>query len=630
MEFLNLNRKLDLADRRKFRKGPNKGRRRLLVIFAIFIIALIFPSIFIFLGLKQVSSHSKGLIAAYKSQQFDSLKTEATATKNGLKEINISLSFLFWLRLIPFIGGYFQDAKGFVSAGVEELSALDTILTNLEPVKGELGFDGHQKSGPERVTQAVNILSKALPLLDKAQGNLTKAGNDVKNIDTNKYPDKIGGRTVKKNIEVAKNFILGAAVAIKEGRSALSAAPEMLGIPTSKSYLLLFQNDKEIRPTGGFITAFATLQINNGQVKSTVSDDIYRLDEQLLNVCLTKICPLTPPPPIVKYLPEVSGKPRTAWSMRDSNISPDVPTSAREFERMYQLLGQGLPFDGIIYIDSEVVERLIEVTGPIDVFGTVYSADIDKRCNCPNVIYELESYAEIAAKGEKDRKAILGVLMQQILARSVGADVEKLPQLIESIATLANQKHIMFYMHDESIEKALSALNWTGEIKKTDGDYLHINDSNFAGGKSNLYVEESVSYEIQIDSQGSVKNKVTVNYKNPQQFNTWLNGINRDYIRLYVPRNSELLTSKGSDNQVNTLEDVGLDKAYFEAFIQIRPQNSRTISFEYSIPYKPKGQYKLLIQKQPGAKDFQYTIKINGSTKANFTLDQDKEFAFNI
>lgn len=628
MEFSNLNKKLDLADRRNFKRGPNKGRRRLFVILCIVLIALIIPSIFIFLGLKQVSSHSKGLIAAYKNQQFDSVRSETTAIENGLKETNISLSFLFWLRLIPFLGGYFQDAKSLVSAGAEELSALNTILANLESAKGELGFDGHQKSGPERVTQAANILSKALPLLDKVQGNLTKAGNDVKNIDTNKYPDKIGGRTVKKNIEVAKNFIMGAATAVKEGRPALMAAPTLLGIPSPRNYLLLFQNDKEIRPTGGFITAFATLQINNGQVKSTVSDDIYRLDEQLLNVCLTKICPLSPPPPIVRYLPEVSGKPRTAWSMRDSNISPDVPTSAKEFERMYQLLGQGITFDGIIYIDSQVVDSLIEVTGPIDVFGTTYSASIDKRCNCPNVIYELESYAEIAAKGEKDRKAILGVLMQQILARSVGADVEKLPQLIESIAALANQKHIMFYLHDENHEKALSALNWTGEIKATDGDYLHINDSNFAGGKSNLYVEQIVTQEINTQRDGTVKKKITVEYKNDQPFGVWLNGINRDYVRFYVPKGSMLISAKGSEDPVNTTEDLG--KTVFEAFIQVRPTNFRKLEIEYTVPYQSKGQYRLMIQKQPGSKDFRYIIKINGSTKANFILDKDKEFTFNI
>lgn len=626
--FVNLNKKLASSDKKYLRKSPNKGRRRLIVILCVVLVALVLPSIFIFLGLKQAASHSKGLVAAYKNQQFDVLRSEVVATKGGLQEANISLGFLFWLRAIPFVGGYYADAKSLVDAGVQELSAIDSLLVNLEPAKAELGFDGHPKSGPERITQVVNILNKSLPLLDKVQGNLAKAGDDVKNIDTNKYPEKIAGRTLRKNVEVAKSFILGAAVAMKEGKQALTVAPQLLGIGQSKNYLLLFQNDKEIRPTGGFMTAYATLTISNGQVKSTTSDDIYRLDEQLLNVCLKKICPLTPPAPIVKYLPEVSGKPRTAWSMRDSNISPDVPTSAKQFEKMYQFLGQGLPFDGIIFIDTQVVERLIEVTGPIDVFGTTYSAAIDKRCDCPNVIYELESYAEIAAKGEKDRKAVLGVLMQQILARSVGSDVEKLPQLISVIAALANEKHVMFYMHDDSAQKALSALNWTGEIKNYDGDYLQINDANFAGGKSNLYVNQTVTQEINIQKDGTVRKKITVEYKNPQVFNIWLNGINRDYVRFYTPLGSKLISSQGSDDPVNTLTD--LDKTVFDGFIQVRPQNSRKLTVEFSETYSPKGKYKLLIQKQPGSKDFHYIIKINGSVKADFMLIQDKEFSFNI
>lgn len=607
----------------------NKGKKRLIVILAIFALDLILPSIFIFLGFKGVSSHAKSMIAAYKSQNFNSLKQEVNATKGSIKQINISLSFLFWLRIVPLLGGYYSDVKGLTSAGVQELTTVDKILTNLESSKDELGFNNHPKSGPERITQALSILNKSLPLLDKVDTNLTAAANDVKNIDTHKYPDKFKGKTVRKNIEMARDFILGAAVAGNMGKAALVAAPQMLGIPSAKNYLLLFQNDKEIRATGGFMTAYATLTISNGQVKATTSDDIYRLDEKLLNVCLTKICPLTPPAPIVKYLPEVTGKPRSAWSMRDSNLSPDVPTSAKEFERMYQMLGEGLPFDGIIFIDSQVVESLIEVTGPIDVYGTTYSAEMDKRCNCPNVIYELESYAEIAAKGEKDRKAVLGVLMQQILARSISSEIEKLPQLIEAIATLANNKHIMFYMHDSGAQQALSALNWTGEIKNTDsGDYLHINDSNFAGGKSNLYVDQTVTQEINIQQDGTVRKKITVEYKNDQPFGVWLNGINRDYVRFYVPKGSKLISSKGSEEQVTTIEDLG--KTVFEAFVQVRPQNTRKLEIEYSLPYKSQGQYKLLIQKQPGAKNFHYKIKVNGKGVADFNLEQDKEFEFSI
>ncbi|MBU1032076.1 DUF4012 domain-containing protein [Patescibacteria group bacterium] len=613
---------------KRLNRKQNTSRRRLLVIFVVVAIALVIPSIFAFLGFKGAASHGKAVIAAYKEQQFDSLQNEVISTKNSLQGANISLSFLFWLRIIPILGGYYSDIKGFTNAGVEEFVALDTILTSISPAKIEMGFDGHPKSGPDRVTQAVNILNNALPYLSKIEGNLAKAANSVKNIDTNKYPERIGTVSLRKDLEIVKNFILGSGVAAKEGKEALAAIPQLLGVDQPKNYLLLFQNDKEIRPTGGFLTAFATITINRGQVSATTSDDIYRLDEKLLNVCLTKICPLTPPGPIVKYLPEVSGKPRTAWSMRDSNISPDVPTAAREFERMYQLLGEGLPFDGIIYIDTQAVESMIEVTGPIDIFGTEYSAKVDKRCNCPNIIYELESYAEIAAKGEKDRKAILGVLMQQILAKSLGADVEKMPALIESIARMANHKHIMFYMHDQGSQKALSVLDWTGEIRGFEGDYLHINDSNFAGGKSNLYVDQTVNQEINIQKDGSFKKKITIEYKNDQPFGIWLNGINRDYVRFYVPKGSKLISSKGSESEVTTIEDLG--KTVFEAFIQVRPQNSRKLEIEYTVPYTPKDQYKLLIQKQPGAKDFHHKIKLKGREVANFNLETDREFSFSL
>lgn len=625
MAFVNINRKLDIANR-SYSK-PKKNFIRILVIVGILLIFTIIPSLIAFLGIKQASSHGKNLIEAYKQQNFGLLQKELAATKNGLGTANFSLNFLFWLRIIPIIGGYYSDIKGFVAGGTEELTAFNTILTNLEPSKADLGFDGHPKSGPDRMSQAVKLLDKTIPLLDKVSGNLKSGAKWVQNIDTDKYPDKFKGKDVKKNLAVLKNFIIGASIALEQGKDALKIAPQALGIPTSRTYLLLFQNDKEIRATGGFMTAYATLTINNGQVKSTTSDDIYRLDEKLLKVCLTKICPLTPPAPIVKYLPEVTGKARSAWSMRDSNLSPDVPTSAAQFETMYKMLGEGLPFDGIIYIDTNVVEQLIEVTGPIDVYGTKYSSEIDKRCNCPNVIYELEAYAEVAAKGEKDRKAVLGVLMQQILARSVGADIEKLPQLVEVIANLANHKHVMFYMHDNASQQALSKLNWTGQIKNYDGDFLHINDSNFAGGKSNIYVTQTVTEDINVQKDG-VKKKITIEYQNPQAFNTWLNGINRDYVRFYAPLGSKLISSKGSEEPVTTIDDLG--KTVFEAFVQVRPQNTRKLEIEYMIPYNPKGEYDLLIQKQPGAKDFRYIIKINGSQKMDFKLDTDKEFKFKI
>lgn len=625
--FTNLNRKLDSP--RKSRKFSKQKKWRLYLLLIVLILSGItfFSLRGAYMGAKKASAHGKALVVAYNNQNFDQMQQELSQVKKGVGSVNTSLNLLFWVRVIPLVGAYYADAKSLTSAGLEELTAAETLLAKLSPQKAELGFNNQPRAGQDRISQIIKMLDKSMPHLDKVEGNLKKAANLVDDINANKYPERFRNIPLRRSLETAKNFIVGASLAVSEEREALTMAPAALGEPSSKTYLLLFQNDKEIRPTGGFITAFAFLKVDRGQVSNSVSDDIYRLDERLLATCRSKICPLTPPAPIVKYLPEVSGKPRSAWSMRDSNISPDLPTSAREFERMFELLGQGLPFDGIIYIDTQVVEELIQVTGPIDVFGTKYSADKDPRCNCPNVIYELESYAEIAAKGEQDRKAILGVLMQQILARALGSDVEKFPVLAETLVRLANHKHIMFYMHDEKLQQALSGLNWTGEIKNYGGDYLHINDSNFAGGKSNLYVEQTVTQEI-TTQKGSIKKKITIEYKNPQPFNIWLNGINRDYVRFYLPKGSKLISARGSEDQVITSED--LDKTVFEAFITVRPQNSRKLEIEYELPYAPEGKYQLLIQKQPGAKDFKYKIKLNGRQVADFELDADKEFTFDL
>ncbi len=549
--------------------------------------------------------------------------------KNASSALNLSVDAMIWLRIIPILGDYYGDVRHFAKAFNHELRAAAKIVDIIEPSKDELGLNGTPMAGPEKIAQMVKIMDKVIPELDKISPELKKASLDVKSVKVEKYPEKLGKYNVRSLVDTGKNFIIGASVAVTDHKEALQVAPRALGQPDPKNYLLIFQNDKEIRATGGFMTAYAFLKLDKGRVDSSQSDDIYHLDEKLLEVCLRKICPLAPPEPLVKYLPEADGKPRTAWSLRDANLSPDVPISMKQFEKMYSFIGEGTPWDGIILIDTHVVEELIKITGPIEVYGTTYSAEKDSRCDCPNVIYELENYAQIIERGEKDRKAILGALMQQILAKSLETSTEKMPEFINVGVKLANSKNMMFYMHDGPTQDALSKLNWTGQIKDSAGDYLHINDSNFAGGKSNLYVEEKVELDINIKN-GKISNKLTIEYKNPSQPKSWLNNvINRDYIRVYVPLGSKLTANKGSDVSVQTKDE--LNKTYFDAFIQVRPANSRIISFEYELPNSFSGkEYPLLIQKQPGSKDFEYTIKVNGKQKAKFKLDSDKELKLGI
>lgn len=630
MSLVNLNRRLDSVAKNR---SPQKTKGKLIrwiIISLLVVIYLYLSARFIYGAVRKIQIGVAGVSTAFKNENLDDVKANLVITEDGVKSLDGSLNWVIWVRVLPILGDYYADAKHFSKAAESELEAANIIVDKLLPQKAELGFRGTPTPGQDKVVQMAKVLEKVVPYLDQIQPQLVRASKEVESVNVDKYPEKIAGRDLKSRVMVAKNFITGAALAVDNAKPAIQQLPIALGVPNEKNYLIIFQNDKELRPTGGFMTAYAFLSINNGRVSSSSSDDIYRLDEKLLTVCRNVICPLTPPAPIVKYLPEVNGKPRTAWSMRDSNISPDVPTSMANFERMYGYLKDAPKYDGIILIDTKVVEELVKITGPIEVYGTKYSADIDSRCNCPNVIFELQNYAAVIEKGQEDRKAVLGTLMSQILARSLGAATDKLPAFINAGVNLANRKHVMFYMKDQKLQDALTTLGWTGIINQSGQDYLHLNDANFAGAKSNLYVQQEVTLDIDTKSS-PVKHKLSIKYSNPYPYSTWLNAINRDYVRVYVPSGSTLTASKGSEVKVTTIESE-LNRTVFEAFIQVRPQNSTTLEFEYTVQNNPAkdGKYPLVIQKQPGKKGFHYIIKLNGVAKEQFDLDSDVQLQIGL
>src|SRR3989344_3076780 len=136
--------------------------------------------------------------------------------------------------------------------------------------------------------------------------------------------------------------------------------------------------------------------------------------------------------------------------------------------------------------------------------------------------------------------------------------------LFQSMLMQVNQKHIMFYLSDKDAQEGVEALNAAGRIKPFEGDYLHINDANMGGAKSNLFVDESVEQNYEIDSDGSITKKLTISYKNPQppsdcnleRGNLCLNGILRNWFRIYVPKGSELVSSIGSEVKMTTYDEL--------------------------------------------------------------------------
>ena len=296
----------------------------------------------------------------------------------------------------------------------------------------------------------------------------------------------------------------------------------------------------------------------------------------------------------------------------------------------------GLPRpDGIIAIDTQFPVEILKVIGSIGVGGWGnFGPQIDPRCDCPQVVYALEEIADKPGSTVRvGRKAVLGPLMHSMLANAMGSPKHTWPKLLNVALTSIKEKHLMFYFIEDKTQKIAEDFNASGRIKDYAGDYLHINDANLGGAKTDMFLTREVEQEITSEN-GKVTKTVSISYNNPRKGDNCnleagklcLNGTYRDYIRLLVPKGSTLISVVGSEVKEQVSED--LNKTVFEAFFTMRPQSQSKIVFKYELPQMDLSTYKLLIQKQPGTNTIKHNILFNGN-QTTVLLNEDKEVILN-
>src|SRR3989344_7841588 len=145
-------------------------------------------------------------------------------------------------------------------------------------------------------------------------------------------------------------------------------------------------------------------------------------------------------------------------------------------------------------------------------------------------------------------------------------------KLFQMLIAEINQKHVLGYFLEEDAQKAAESFNMAGRImtatetatllKYQEGgwDYIHINNSNMAGAKANMFVSQKVTKDTTV-SGDTATTTLTVEYKNPypgsdcglESGGLCLNAPLRNWVRVYVPAGSSLVESKGTqspqDNQ---------------------------------------------------------------------------------
>lgn len=573
---------------------------------------------------REAANTASAVVAALQSQDLITAKTSIATLKEQVNSLQAKTKQASFLKSIPFASAYFNDSQSVMTAALAGVDAASEMIIAIEPYSDLLGFktDANTqvevKSIEDRIVFIVKTLDKILPQLDSVSTKVSVAREQINSIDPNRYPETFAGKSVRSKIIQLQAAVDSAYSVMTQAKPLISILPELLGDSAPKTYMLLFQNDGELRPTGGFMTAYAFLRVSKGKIEPLGSYNIYDIDSRF-----TKN--VTPPDPIKKYLNE------SRWYLRNMNFSPDFKVSMDTFTKYYYDVPGVTKIDGIIALDTEVPVRILKLLGPIGVGGWGnFSAEIDKRCDCPQVVYVLEDMITKPVAGVRpDRKAVLGPLMHSMLANMMGSPKSKWPQFLQLGLEAINQKHLLFYFFDEKMQTASESFNAAGRIRPYEFDYLHLSDANFGGAKSDVFIKREIEQEITQDGDKYLK-KVSITYTNPQKGSNCnleagqlcLNGVYRDYVRLYVPKGSVLKRVVGSEVKEQTFED--LDKTVFEAFFTMRPESSSKLVFEYELPVLNLSPYRMMIQKQAGVNQIKHSISLDGKP-FTYEITKDQE-----
>lgn len=598
-----------------------KKKARLLILFIV-LIFIFFGYLFVFRPIINIKNKTEGLIKSAKELKQDFAKNDITLLKNKLnnfsyqyKDFQNTSKSIYWLSFIPYVVDFkntVQAGDYLIKAGIEAVAAIEPYADLIGFKKGESSFV--EKSAEDRLQTAILTLDKLTEKIDPIADDVDKAYQLISKINPNYYPGKIDKYDLKGQIKNAQEQFDAVASLFVNAKPLIKNLPEMLGSKEEKTYLILYQNDKERRATGGFLTFYAVFKIRNGKMSITQSDDIYSLDASIANHPKA-------PAEILTYHKGVS-----QFYIRDSNLSPDFVESIKLFESLYSKSGSKVSYDGIIAMDSKILVDMLKIFGDVYIGGIRFSAQLDKRCDCPQAIYTLFDIVDRPVGYVKEnRKGILGELMYTLFQTALRSSPSKYWGLLTStLFEDLQQKHILIYFVDKNLQKAVEQVNFAGRIEDFSEDYLHINNVNFAGAKSNLFVSE----EVESITKGKER-EVTVNFKNPyphsdcnlERGGLCLNATLRNWIRFYVPKGSKLVSFQGSLKKVQVYEDLG--KTVFEGYLEVPTQGKAKVVVKYTLPENVSTN-SIMIQKQPGIVNQKWTVKVNNKKVFNDVLNADQ------
>ncbi|MBI2952744.1 MAG: DUF4012 domain-containing protein [Chloroflexi bacterium] len=591
-------------------------------------------------ALQRVEAHVRNAEAVWRDanaqqagidiDRIQTMMAEINATRQDVglivAETRILDPILLVASYLPGVGGDARAIRHLLRMADPGLQAWDGANEAQKAV-----FDALTKPGDTQSTQRMLAAAQAAyPGLEKISRALRAVQDEYSQIPRDGLHPGLA-----RPIALLGERLLQLAEELDGAREGARLLPVLLGVGEEKTYLVLLQDSGEIRPTGGFIGNYGIIGVSNGHISRQQFADVYTLDWPYYYS--GKSSP--PASMFARYMPE-----STFWALRDSNIWPDFPTSAKQAAQFAVEEGATDRIDGVIAITPALASRLLRVLGPLTVpqFGEMITADnLEERIRYFETDVSQDELRRIIGTDENvSRKVITSLLVSALIEQIEHLDLNKALALGPALRDAVRAKDLLVYLAEPQAQRTVERFGAGGEAKPSPGDYLWIVDMNLSVGKDNLYVQQAVQYSVTVGTDGGAiaDLSITYDYRNAGDLYLWsiMRGYYGDFLRVYVPPGSRLIGSEGSDEPVATTGEHG--KTVFETFLKVYPKTMKTMRLRYWIPLRvwrddPVTKYQLLIQRQPATNIKSLDVQVilpDGSTvkRAQRLSGESKELRY--
>lgn len=402
------------------------------------------------------------------------------------------------------------------------------------------------------------------------------------------------------NDKVHKSKISSSLETVKKVRKLLPYFPQIFAQNTERKYLLLFANNMEIRPGGGFIGSYGILTMKDLALDKIDVFDVYDADGRLTEH-------IEPPSAIREYLNQPN------WFLRDSAFSPDF----------YENYGQAKLFlekeMGLSDFSGGAIVTTTAIQNSLLAFGNIYLPDQDEVVNKENFYLKTQVHSEQNFfPGSIAKKSFLASLARQMI---INMDSASLVKLIEGIKISLDEKQTAFAFEDIDIQNIMDSLYWSGRTimpqcpsaSSCVNDFIFPYDANLGVNKANFYVTRSLTHRVQIDSIGTIHNSFIIDLTNDSPSNNFPGGPYKNYFQILLPKKSIIkavtkngILVEGFDEKESIYKSLGF-------LVEIAPQKTAEIKIDYQLEQKiEKGKqiYQLVFQKQIGSKNSDINLEI--------------------